>query len=136
MSMKQCRGCLKSKPVDDFYTHPKMGDGRLNFCKDCVKDRIRIHRRENDHVREAERRRYASDPKVKTRVARTSSAWRRRHPERVAAHNAVARAVRSGLLVKKPCEECGDIRVHAHHDDYTKKLDIRWLCAKHHASIR
>ena len=41
-------------------------------------------------------------------------------------------ATRLGILVKKPCEVCGNIKVDAHHDDYTKPMDVRWLCRKHH----
>lgn len=43
-------------------------------------------------------------------------------------------AIRSGMIQKQPCEVCGiDNDVEAHHDDYSKPLDIRWLCTKHHA---
>lgn len=41
-------------------------------------------------------------------------------------------AIRSGRLVRQPCEVCGDDQVDAHHDDYDKPLDVRWLCRKHH----
>lgn len=42
------------------------------------------------------------------------------------------RAIVSGKLVRQPCEVCGAVKVHAHHDDYSKPLAIRWLCQKHH----
>lgn len=41
-------------------------------------------------------------------------------------------AIRSGKLIRKPCEVCGEIKVQAHHDDYNKTYDVRWLCWKHH----
>ena len=41
--------------------------------------------------------------------------------------------IKAGHLVKEPCEVCGKkTTVEAHHDDYTKPMDIRWLCKKHH----
>jgi hypothetical protein len=41
-------------------------------------------------------------------------------------------AKRLGFLKKMPCEICGEEKVDAHHDDYMKPLDVRWLCRKHH----
>jgi transposase-like protein len=39
------------------------------------------------------------------------------------------------------CETCrAKNNIHAHHDDYTKPLDVRWLCAschkRHHIALR
>lgn len=41
-------------------------------------------------------------------------------------------AIATGRLVRQPCEKCGATKVDAHHDDYSKPLDVRWLCRKHH----
>lgn len=41
--------------------------------------------------------------------------------------------IKIGKLIKEPCEVCGTNElIEAHHDDYTKPMDIRWLCRKHH----
>lgn len=58
---------------------------------------------------------------------------RERQPERVAARVATQKAMASGRLVRQPCEVCGTSeKVEAHHDDYTKPLEVRWLCVTHH----
>jgi ribosomal protein S27AE len=44
----------------------------------------------------------------------------------------VVRAIRSGVLVRGPCSRCGAAKTHAHHEDYSKPLDVVWLCARCH----
>lgn len=56
----------------------------------------------------------------------------RRCPEKVRAWRLVATAIRSGRLVRQPCEICGARRVEAHHPDYRKPLAVEWLCYRHH----
>lgn len=70
-------------------------------------------------------------PQRKTSYA-TVKAWSRRNPEKVSAHNAVQHGLRTGKLTRKPCEACGDPKSQAHHADYSKKLDVKWLCAQCH----
>ena len=76
-----------------------------------------------------------SDPIVKRRRADAQNRYRN-DPKLRMRHEArwqARRAIKTGVLVKKPCEVCGSItRVQAHHDDYFKPLEVRWLCAKHH----
>lgn len=48
------------------------------------------------------------------------------------ARRAVRNALRSGRLTKRPCWICGDDRSEAHHPDYSRPLDVEWLCRKHH----
>lgn len=65
------------------------------------------------------------------------SDWKRKYPERHAAHAAVKRAVDKGTLVKPTrCESCGAKReLHGHHDDYNKPLDVQWLCVSCHNTL-
>lgn len=61
--------------------------------------------------------------------------WRRANPEKYRAHVAVQRALSAGTLTKGKCEVCGESAVDAHHDDYTRPLDVRWLCRQHHTRL-
>lgn len=42
-------------------------------------------------------------------------------------------AVKDGRVVRQPCQRCGRIDALAHHHDYSKPLDVIWLCPQHHA---
>lgn len=40
--------------------------------------------------------------------------------------------VRDKHIEKQPCKKCGNKKAEAHHDDYDKPLEVRWLCVKCH----
>ena len=43
------------------------------------------------------------------------------------------KCIASGILTKECCKVCGTNEdIEAHHEDYTKPLEIIWLCRKHH----
>lgn len=44
------------------------------------------------------------------------------------------KAVRAGLITRpNACDECGKpCKPHGHHYDYSKPLDVIWLCSEHH----
>lgn len=56
----------------------------------------------------------------------------KRSPEKARARQMVRDAVKSGKLFRKPCEVCGNPKSEAHHDDYSKPLEVRWLCRRDH----
>ena len=144
---KPCIHCKEIKPLSDFYKHKRMSDGHLNACKECVKARARRNREQNiDYYQAYDRERVNLPHRVEARkrYAQTeegrekANAAKRRYIERNslvrAAHLAVNSAIRDGKLIKQPCEVCAAIEdVQAHHDDYSKPLDVRWLCVYHHA---
>lgn len=41
-------------------------------------------------------------------------------------------AVYHGRVKRQPCEVCGATPAQAHHADYSKPLDVEWLCPTHH----
>jgi len=107
-----------------------MADGRLNVCKACKCAYQAARPREV--LREIESRRNKK-PARRAAIAQRTKHWRAKHPERTKAHRKVKYALSTGVLSRQPCEVCGTTEhVHAHHDDYSKPLEVRWLCARHH----
>ncbi len=57
-------------------------------------------------------------------------------PERRKARNAVNNAKAAGKITSKPCAQCGSChRLQAHHPDYSKPLDVVWLCEPCHKKL-
>jgi hypothetical protein len=145
-----CRTCKKEKPEEDFY--PGRLKKRDYLCKECCKDYQAKYKKDHPEI-------------VKTWTRNRMRRWRERHPEinrqrsqeqsikhreksnaysreysknnldKKNAQLKAAKAVKAGALVPQPCEVCGDPKAEKHHDDYTKPLEVRWLCSKHHHRV-
>lgn len=131
---KICIKCKEEMVLGEFYKHAKMADGHLNKCKSCCRRDAGKRRIENiDKVRAYDRER-GKNPKRAIAAAEISARWRTEDKRRMAAHNAVTRALRKGLLERKPCERCLAEKSYAHHESYSEdqRLVVVWLCQSHH----
>jgi len=114
--------------VDEFYRHPRMADGRLGKCKACTKTDVRRWYWSTRPARAEYERSRANLPHRR--------ALSRKNRQKSEARIAVNNAIRDGRLVRQPCQVCGvTARVEAHHDDYSRPLDVRWLCFTHHCEV-
>ena len=163
---KQCKKCLETKPLARFPKVAKMKDGYLNHCKDCKNTKAKALRKENpehyykwyrenaDLVKER-----AAIYRAKTRPAQLERerAWnaankevlserqrkyRAKDSHKFAARSSINVAIKLGNLVRPfNCSECHKFCTpDGHHDDYSKPLEVRWLCRQchvaHHANER
>lgn len=152
MENKHCFKCLCLKPIDDFYRHPQMADGRLGKCKECAKaDVIQNRLVKVEYYQEFDRDRFQNDPKRRAyqlaqskawakanpeKADKLSKQWQSRNPEKRQCHNDLNNAVRDGVVLKPTaCSSCGitDVKIHGHHPDYTQPLAVIWLCAPCHS---
>lgn len=135
--MKKCFKCKETKPLSEFYPHGQMGDKHLNKCKQCTKKDVTQNRFKNiEKIRAYDRKRARLPHRIKNKIER-NKIYKEKFPLHFKARGAVTRAVRSGKL-KRPdiCEICKkEARIYGHHDDYTKPLDVKWLCQPCHSSL-
>ncbi len=61
------------------------------------------------------------------------SPWIAKNPTKRRAHHDIRNALRRGRMNREPCKVCGSTEAEAHHEDYSRPLDVEWLCPKHHA---
>lgn len=93
--------------------------------------------RDIEASRERDRRRFHEDPARRAYVSERARAWRKKNPEAARAQAALSYALKSGALGRgSQCDQaddscCGELS--AHHDDYSKPLEVRWLCRSHHS---
>jgi hypothetical protein len=140
--MRTCKVCGTTSNASEFYR------GVNNFCKECHKSNVRENRKKNaDRYKEYDAKRFREDPKVKARhaayrktpagIASMSKArrkWREANSDKRAAHVILGNAVRDGRIIKPEfCSECGaGGTIHGHHGDYSRPLDVVWLCQTCH----
>lgn len=145
---KTCLKCCETKPISEFYVFKsRKGSAPTSQCKACIRATVEKRRKIKELTdpdwaeKEAERHRkkqaryralgLACEPTQKEK-SDSIRRYRIKNPEKYAAHAEVAHALKIGLLKKKSCCKCGNQKTGAHHEDYSKPLDVVWLCDKHH----
>lgn len=132
--MKRCSKCHELKPETEFYKDKRTKDGLKCQCKKCHCKTTVATRDEDKHRKsnkEYMRRAYQSDPD------KVRAYWRTRaenDPKKSKARSLLNSTVRNGKIQKPTCcERCGAIgMVYGHHSDYSKPMDVEWLCADCH----
>lgn len=88
--------------------------------------------RKNRKKKIAQTKAYHKTPRGKLATKISDARQNSKFPEKRLARTLVGMAQRKKLIIKQPCEICGILKVEAHHDDYSKPLDVKWFCNKHH----
>jgi hypothetical protein len=109
-----------------------MRDGHLNKCKDCTIADVKRNYQATWKDRQAYEKRRSQEPKRREYQRRVSREYRLRNPEKYKAHGLVTRAILQGKLTREPCSVCGSPKSQAHHADYSKPLEVEWLCFRCH----
>ncbi len=91
------------------------------YCPDC-----------KPLVRKAKNGRYQHDYYIRNQSKKLQGYRAYNKSEKGKAAQAVRDAVRRGQLVRQPCEVCAKPKAQGHHEDYSKPLEVRWLCPTHH----
>lgn len=155
---KSCSKCGDTKPVEGFSRDQQSKDGKRSRCRECIREYSAAHAdaqqaRSKAHYaanrdrylaersiqraanREAHRERaraYSRTPAGKATAIRSQQRQREIHPDRIYARETLRYAVASGRMSRGPCEVCAATPTDGHHDDYSKPLGVRWLCARCH----
>ena len=134
------RELLREKSKIDYYNNWQEKRTRSNENYNKRKEEIALQRatksrlsseKEKNRIRQKKWR-----EQNKSRVGEVVTGWKKRNPQKAAAHSLVLWAVRSGVL-KKPdtCKECNMVgKLEGHHIDYLKPLEVIWLCKNCHSN--
>lgn len=144
--MKTCRTCSRTLRLDKFYKHAAMSDGHLNICIDCTKVRVQNHRTLNlEKIREYDRARGRTTHRLaknreygrahKDTTKRAAKRWNIKNRAKTRAQLRLRRAILAGLVTREKCILCGKTPAEGHHYNYSKPLQVVWLCRQHHARI-
>lgn len=139
-----CKSCslLKTKEwqgknaVRNKQNQQRWHRGKPNYYKNYynknnekIKIVVRAWQEKNrERVRELARE-WAKNNRFKSTLSRKRN--RAKYPEKYHANNQIYIAKCRGDLISKPCF-CGETKTEAHHPDYSKPLEVIWLCRKHH----
>lgn len=96
--------------------------------------RLREYYKDNlEKMREQGRerqQRYMQTEKGKQTHLEASKRWKEQNKEKYYAHQKVKKAIQTGKLIRSEiCDVCKkDGKIEAHHEDYSKPLEVIWMC--------
>jgi hypothetical protein len=117
--MAKCSSCKKEKDSSFFHKDIRKKSNCSSYCKECKKIKDSMYERT-----------FVYSEMMKNR----KDNWRKKYPERKNAQAKVFRAIKKGILIKQACFVCGE-KAEAHHPDYSRPLDVVWLCSSHHRQV-
>jgi hypothetical protein len=90
------------------------------MCRECTKNRVKKYYDNNTE-------------KIRQIIYKSI----RKHKSKQRARNQLNEAVSAGRITRpEVCEECGaGGKIQGHHEDYSKPLEVNWLCISCHANI-
>ena len=142
--MKTCTRCGVNKDESLFGANKSFEDGLHYRCKECAsvyqkerRERLNASKPPGWKEKSKDRAKYmeqwiTNNPGYMTAKKRE---WWKKNKDRLKVKDAVRYAIKTGKLVKTPCHICGDVQVEGHHPDYSRPLDVVWLCRKHHNEV-
>lgn len=119
--MKVCAECGENKPLTEYWKNKRSKnypDGHWYICRICMSRTMR------PRIRKEQNRKRCGNTSV-------------RDPIKSKANYLLKLYVKKGRI-KKPnrCQCCGQEfplgKIHGHHPDYSKPLEVLWLCHKCH----
>lgn len=98
---------------------------------------IKIWRKEN---RKKENKRTAAwrlenPEKYKESFLKSCAKYKKKNPVKIRAHDLLNLAIKCGKIKRGICVDCGDENTDGHHADYSKPLEVIWLCRIHHQQL-
>lgn len=148
--MKICTKCKIEKPLSEFYKRPNRPLGVCSQCKKCT-SLLTLKASKQYRKTETGRRnsilalrRFAKKNPEKIKEYRNKwrnsnplaykSDYEKADPYKLRARYTLRNAIASGKIIRpKICSECGwEGMIHGHHSDYSKPLDVEWLCSLCH----
>lgn len=132
---KVCSSCKMKKPVSCFGKDRGPLDGLYSHCKECRKIRTRL-----DYEKRKEKILTYCKQYRKTERGKETRKKELAHYKTTPNYKAgylLTNAVRDGRIIKpKTCSKCSvGGKIHGHHYNYTKPLEVVWVCKDCHQWI-
>lgn len=135
MKFKKCSGCGRKLPLSQFAKNKNTPDGLQYKCRECFSKYNRERYLKKKEKIKADVRKYKQENPMKVYETRLSTCLK--NPSGLRARKVVDAALVAGVLERPHvCSGCGcddsEHRIEAHHHDYSKPLDVIWLCTPCH----
>lgn len=139
----RCKPCVAEYKHEHYLKHKQRYKDRAKKWAEDNPERSRETRKEyyerTKGARKGRRQEYLSRPEVRARIAERFREYRKDDDFlfKEKARGVLNKRVKTGKIEKpSACQVCGKSGyVEAHHHDYTRPLDVVWVCKQCHEDI-
>jgi hypothetical protein len=139
---KICLKCKRKLLLNCFY---KNGGYYRSYCKDCHKKIIKINLYKKYKTYNVRKTPYIINIRIRDKKYQKEkrklnpifkkeegNLYRKKYPERIKANTQLYNSLKRKEIIKEKCRDCERLDTHGHHPDYSKSLEVIWLCPIHH----
>lgn len=136
--MAHCKSCAAEKTRAYRKTEKGLNAARASEAKYAASEKgrktslVKLENQKRSEKAKLRRFHYIRTERGRLMNKVKTARYRLKNPDKERSRYLLKLAIGSGKIQRLPCVICGNEKSEGHHEDYSKPLEVVWLCKLHH----